>query len=387
MSRIDDLIAEYCPNGVERKPLGAIAKLYRGNGLQKKDFTDKGIGCIHYGQIYTRYDTFTSQTISFVDKKLADKLLKVHPNDLIVTATSENLEDVCKAVAWLGGSDIVTGGHSIVVRHHQNAKYLSYYFQTLDFFQRKRAYVHGTKVMEIKKDDLAKIVVPVPPLPVQEEIARILDSFSSLEAELEAELEARRKQYAYYRNELLTFDGERVQWLKLGEAAFINKGTYITKKQVIPGNIPVILGGVEPAYWHSESNHDGEGIVISRSGANAGFASYWNEPIFVSDGFVLDAKPGIDMRFLFHVLKKQQAKLHSMTRGSGVPHINSKMLANNVAIPVPPLEEQRHVVSILDRFDKLTNDLSSGLPAEIEARRKQYEYYRDRLLSFAELAV
>lgn len=379
MSRIDDLIAEYCPNGVERKPLGAIAKLYRGNGLQKKDFTDKGIGCIHYGQIYTRYDTFTSQTISFVDKKLADKLLKVHPNDLIVTATSENLEDVCKAVAWLGGSDIVTGGHSIVVRHHQNAKYLSYYFQTLDFFQRKRAYVHGTKVMEIKKDDLAKIVVPVPPLPVQEEIVRILDSFSSLEA--------RRKQYAYYRNELLTFDRERVQWLKLGEAAFINKGTYITKKQVIPGNIPVILGGVEPAYWHSESNHDGEGIVISRSGANAGFASYWNEPIFVSDGFVLDAKPGIDMRFLFHVLKKQQAKLHSMKRGSGVPHINSKMLANNVAIPVPPLEEQQHVVSILDRFDKLTNDLSSGLPAEIEARRKQYEYYRDRLLSFDELAV
>lgn len=205
MSRIDDLIAEYCPNGVERKPLGAIAKLYRGNGLQKKDFTDKGIGCIHYGQIYTRYDTFTSQTISFVDKKLADKLLKVHPNDLIVTATSENLEDVCKAVAWLGGSDIVTGGHSIVVRHHQNAKYLSYYFQTLDFFQRKRAYVHGTKVMEIKKDDLVKIVVPVPPLPVQEEIVRILDSFSSLEAELEA----RRKQYAYYRNELLTFDRER----------------------------------------------------------------------------------------------------------------------------------------------------------------------------------
>jgi len=387
MSRIDDLIAEYCPDGVECKPLGAIAKLYRGNGLQKKDFTDKGIGCIHYGQIYTRYDTFTSQTISFVDKKLADKLLKVHPNDLIVTATSENLEDVCKAVAWLGGSDIVTGGHSIVVRHHQNAKYLSYYFQTLDFFQRKRAYVHGTKVMEIKKDDLAKIVVPVPPLPVQEEIVRILDSFSSLEAELEAELEARRKQYAYYRNELLTFDRERVQWLKLGEAAFINKGTYITKKQVIPGNIPVILGGVEPAYWHSESNHDGEGIVISRSGANAGFASYWNEPIFVSDGFVLDAKPGIDMRFLFHVLKKQQAKLHSMKRGSGVPHINSKMLANNVAIPVPPLEEQQHVVSILDRFDKLTNDLSSGLPAEIEARRKQYEYYRDRLLSFDELAV
>lgn len=386
MSRIDDLIAEYCPNGVERKPLGAIAKLYRGNGLQKKDFTDKGIGCIHYGQIYTRYDTFTSQTISFVDKKLADKLLKVHPNDLIVTATSENLEDVCKAVAWLGGSDIVTGGHSIVVRHHQNAKYLSYYFQTLDFFQRKRAYVHGTKVMEIKKDDLVKIVVPVPPLPVQEEIVRILDSFSSLEAELEAELEARRKQYAYYRNELLTFDRESPM-AKTRRSGFYQQRHVYYEKTGYSREYTSHTGGVEPAYWHSESNHDGEGIVISRSGANAGFASYWNEPIFVSDGFVLDAKPGIDMRFLFHVLKKQQAKLHSMKRGSGVPHINSKMLANNVAIPVPPLEEQQHVVSILDRFDKLTNDLSSGLPAEIEARRKQYEYYRDRLLSFDELAV
>ena len=378
MSRIDDLIAEYCPNGVERKPLGAIAKLYRGNGLQKKDFTDKGIGCIHYGQIYTRYDTFTSQTISFVDKKLADKLLKVHPNDLIVTATSENLEDVCKAVAWLGGSDIVTGGHSIVVRHHQNAKYLSYYFQTLDFFQRKRAYVHGTKVMEIKKDDLVKIVVPVPPLPVQEEIVRILDSFSSLEA--------RRKQYAYYRNELLTFDRESPM-AKTRRSGFYQQRHVYYEKTGYSREYTSHTGGVEPAYWHSESNHDGEGIVISRSGANAGFASYWNEPIFVSDGFVLDAKPGIDMRFLFHVLKKQQAKLHSMKRGSGVPHINSKMLANNVAIPVPPLEEQQHVVSILDRFDKLTNDLSSGLPAEIEARRKQYEYYRDRLLSFDELAV
>lgn len=205
MSRIDELIAQHCPDGVERKPLGAIADLYRGNGLQKKDFTDNGVGCIHYGQIYTRYGTFATKTISFVDEDLAAKLLKVHPNDLIVTATSENLEDVCKTVAWLGDTDIVTGGHSIVVRHHQNAKYLAYYFQTRDFFQAKRAYVHGTKVMEIKKDDLAKIIVPVPPLPVQEEIVRILDSFSALEAELEA----RRKQYAHYRDELLKFDRER----------------------------------------------------------------------------------------------------------------------------------------------------------------------------------
>lgn len=387
MSRIDDLIAEYCPDGVKHQTLGEIGEFIRGNGIQKRDFRDSGFGCIHYGQIYTYYGLFADHTKSFIDPNLAEKRKKAYKGDLVIATTSENEEDVCKACAWLGEEPIAISGDAYIFRHHQNPKYISYCFQSELFQSQKKKYITGTKVLRVNGDAMAKIHVPVPPLPVQEEIVRILDSFSSLEAELEAELEARRKQYAYYRNELLTFDRERVQWLKLGEAAFINKGTYITKKQVIPGNIPVILGGVEPAYWHSESNHDGEGIVISRSGANAGFASYWNEPIFVSDGFVLDAKPGIDMRFLFHVLKKQQAKLHSMKRGSGVPHINSKMLANNVAIPVPPLEEQQHVVSILDRFDKLTNDLSSGLPAEIEARRKQYEYYRDRLLSFDELAV
>lgn len=386
MSRIDDLIAEYCPNGVERKPLGAIAKLYRGNGLQKKDFTDKGIGCIHYGQIYTRYDTFTSQTISFVDKKLADKLLKVHPNDLIVTATSENLEDVCKAVAWLGGSDIVTGGHSIVVRHHQNAKYLSYYFQTLDFFQRKRAYVHGTKVMEIKKDDLAKIVVPVPPLPVQEEIVRILDSFSSLEAELEAELEARRKQYTHYRDELLKF--ERVLIASLGELCKISVG----RKNGTAGEFgeyPYVNAGTSMSGFVNEWSEEGDCVTTpSRGQGGMGFVAYqasrfWCGPLC----YVMRSKHSdVMIKYVYYYLCSHKADILGLVHEGGTPAINKSELAG-LRILVPPFEEQRRIVSILDRFDKLTNDLSSGLPAEIEARRKQYEYYRDRLLSFDELAV
>ena len=386
MSRIDDLIAEYCPNGVERKPLGAIAKLYRGNGLQKKDFTDKGIGCIHYGQIYTRYDTFTSQTISFVDKKLADKLLKVHPNDLIVTATSENLEDVCKAVAWLGGSDIVTGGHSIVVRHHQNAKYLSYYFQTLDFFQRKRAYVHGTKVMEIKKDDLAKIVVPVPPLPVQEEIVRILDSFSSLEAELEAELEAPRKQYTHYRDELLKF--ERVLIASLGELCKISVG----RKNGTAGEFgeyPYVNAGTSMSGFVNEWSEEGDCVTTpSRGQGGMGFVAYqasrfWCGPLC----YVMRSKHSdVMIKYVYYYLCSHKADILGLVHEGGTPAINKSELAG-LRILVPPFEEQQRIVSILDRFDKLTNDLSSGLPAEIEARHKQYEYYRDRLLSFDELAA
>ena len=396
MSRIDDLIAEYCPDGVERRPLGAIAKLYRGNGLQKKDFTDKGIGCIHYGQIYTRYNTFTAQTISFVDKKLADKLLKVHPNDLIVTATSENLEDVCKAVAWLGESDIVTGGHSIVVRHHQNAKYLSYYFQTLDFFQRKRAYVHGTKVMEIKKDDLAKIAIPIPPLPVQEEIVRILDSFSSLEAELEAELETRRKQYAYYRNELLSqsnleaLDGRPIAKKTMGDLFDMKAGIHINGKLISEvenkeASIPCYGGNGIRGYVR-EANQTGTALLIGRQGALCGNVCLASGAFYATEHAVVTRcddrliLPG----YAFYMLTNRN--LNQYKSAGAQPGLAVGKL-RGIEFPVPSLATQQKVVDILDRFDALTTSLTDGLPAEIEARRKQHEYYRDRLLSFDELAV
>lgn len=370
MSRINDLIAEYCPDGVEYRELAELVDYQQPSP---------------YIVSSTNYDDSFSLPVLTAGQSF---ILGYSDDDQgIFYASAERpviiFDDFTTSFHWVDFDFKVKSSAIKMLRIKPNVdcsfRYVYYAMSRIQYVPKE----HSRQWISI----YSTFKIPVPPLPVQEEVVRILDSFSSLEAELEAELEARRKQYAYYRNELLTFDRERVQWLKLGDATFINKGTYITKKQVIPGNIPVILGGVEPAYWHSESNHDGEGIVISRSGANAGFASYWNEPIFVSDGFVLDAKEGVNVRFLFHVLKKEQEKLHSMKRGSGVPHINSKMLANDVVVPVPPLEEQHQIVSILDRFDKLTNDLSSGLPAEIEARRKQYEYYRDRLLSFDELAV
>jgi type I restriction enzyme S subunit len=208
MSQIDKLIAELCPNGVEFKAIGDFGELVRGNGMPKTDFVESGVGCIHYGQIYTHYGIWTTETKSFVPAAKAARLAKVDPGDLVITNTSENIEDVCKAVAWIGKSQIVTGGHATVLKHNQDPKYLSYYLQTPKFFAEKKKHATGTKVIDVSAKSLAKIKIPVPPLEVQREIVNILDAFTKLEAELEAELEARRRQYKYYRDALLTF-GER----------------------------------------------------------------------------------------------------------------------------------------------------------------------------------
>ena len=209
MSRIDDLIRQHCPNGVEYRALGELGQLVRGNGMPKSDFVESGVGCIHYGQIYTVYGAWATETISFVPPEKAARLAPVAPGDLIITNTSENLDDVCKAVAWLGSSTIVTGGHATVFKHGQDPKFVSYYLQTPQFFEEKRRLATGTKVIDVSAKSLAKIRIPVPPLEVQREIVRVLDLFQSLEAELEAELEARRRQYAHYRDSLLSFERER----------------------------------------------------------------------------------------------------------------------------------------------------------------------------------
>lgn len=194
---------------IQWKKMGEIGTFIRGNGLQKKDFTESGVGCIHYGQIYTHYGTFADKTKSFVSEELAKSLLKVESGDIVLACTSENIEDVAKAVAWLGKDTIVTGGHSVVFKHKENAKYIAYFFQTALFFNQKKKYAYGAKVIDIKTDDLAKIEIPIPPMELQEKIVAILDRFETLVNDLSkglpAEIEAVKAQYEYYRNKLLTF--------------------------------------------------------------------------------------------------------------------------------------------------------------------------------------
>lgn len=202
MSKIDELTKRLCPDGVEYRALGEFASVDRGGSFQKKDFTDEGMPCIHYGQIYTLYGLHVSETLTFVAPDVFSKSKKAHPGDVVMAVTSENMEDVCKCITWLGQSDVAVSGHTAIIRHDQNPKFMTYYFRSSAFEADKRRLAHGTKVIEVTPAKLLDVRIPVPPMEVQEEIVRVLDSF----AELEAELEARRRQYAYYRDKLLSFE-------------------------------------------------------------------------------------------------------------------------------------------------------------------------------------
>ena len=153
---------------------------------------------------------FVDKTLKYISEELREKQKMAMPNDIIMAVTSENIEDVCKCVAWLGESEVAVSGHTAIIHHSQNTKYMTYYFHTEMFAAQKRRLAHGTKVIEVTPDKLADVVLPVPPIPVQAEIVRILDAFTELTDKLTAELAARQKQYEYYRDKLLTFDNEEI---------------------------------------------------------------------------------------------------------------------------------------------------------------------------------
>ncbi|RVZ44144.1 restriction endonuclease subunit S, partial [Helicobacter pylori] len=185
---------------------------------------------------------------------------------------------------------------------------------------------------------------------------------------------------------LQTLAPKGVGFRKLGEVCDFQKGKSITKKAVTFGKVPVISGGRQPAYYHNEANRSGETIAISSSGVYAGYVSYWDIPVFLADSFSVSPKQKtLIPKYLFHYLTTQQDAIHATKSTGGIPHVYSKDL-QNFLIPIPPLEIQQEIVKILDQFLALTTDLLAGIPAEIKARKKQYEYYREKLLAFKPLA-
>lgn len=387
---------------VEWKPLGEVGLLVRGNGLQKKDFTENGVPAIHYGQIYTYYGNQTDKTLSFVSPELAEKLKKVDKGDVVITNTSENIEDVGKALLYLGEEQAVTGGHATIFKPSKEivGKFFVYFTQTEIFDKAKRKFAKGTKVIDVSATDMAKIKIPIPPLETQQKIVKILDKFTELEATLEATLEAelalRKRQYRYYRDFLLDFDNQiggggiaygykgRLKdavWKTLGEVVNIKNGK--DWKNLSSGDIPVYGSGGVMGYVDTFA-YDKPSVLIPRKGSitNIFYVDFpfWNvDTIYYTEIDTSKLKP----KFFYYFMRT--IDLMALDTGSGRPSLTQTIL-NKIKIPIPPLPEQEKIVAILDKFDILTHFISEGLPYEIALRRKQYEYYRGQLLSFPKAA-
>ena len=192
--------------------IGEIATIMRGGNFQKKDFVEEGKPCIHYGQMYTHFGVYADKTLTFVSDEVFAKSKQAVQGDIVMAVTSENVDDVCKCTAWLGKDTIAVSGHTAIIHHDQNAKYLSYFFHSSAFYNQKIKLAHGTKVIEVTPDKLNGIAIDLPSLNEQERIVSILDRFDSLCNDitkgLPAEIEARQKQYEYYRDKLLSFKAE-----------------------------------------------------------------------------------------------------------------------------------------------------------------------------------
>jgi type I restriction enzyme, S subunit len=375
---------------VEWLPLGEIGQFIRGNGLQKKDFIETGFPAIHYGQIYTKYGLSADETFTYISEELAKKLRKAERNDLLLATTSENDDDVVKPLAWLGNQSAISGD-MMLFRHEQNVKYLAHYFLTEAFQAQKRKYITGAKVRRVSSGDLSKIVVPIPcpknpekSLAIQAEIVRILDAFTAMTAELTAELNMRKKQYSHYQFELLKFT-ETTQQLSIGECCDINKGATPIKKAT-PGKYPLVAT-TEERQSSSEYQFDCPAVCVPLiSSRGHGVASidriYYQDDKFALGNILCAITPKdsevLSAKFLrYYLFDKKDVLLVPLMRGGANVSLTMDSL-KKVKIPIPPIADQQRIVRALDKFDEFVK----ALPREIELRQKQYEYYRDLLLSF-----
>ncbi|MDC7087698.1 restriction endonuclease subunit S [Corynebacterium pseudodiphtheriticum] len=379
MSRVDELIKKLCPNGVEFVPLNSVAELQRGNSITKKSINDGNVPVVAGGRSIAYFHDTANRD-----------------GETIVVAGSGAYAGF---VSWWEVPIFVSDAFSIKVNQSElDAKYCFY------FLKHKQETLHnlkrGSGVAHVYPKDVGILKIPVPPLEIQHEIARILDKFTQLEAELEAELEARRKQYAHYRDQLLTFPETGGQPLKLAEVcrSIRSGGTPNSKKrEFYGGNVPwvrtqdvdfnvinepsasITAEAVEAssAKWIPKNS-----VIVAMYGATAAKVAINAIPVTTNQACCnLEIDPEIaDFKYVFYWLSSRYLELKSKGAGSQA-NINSKVI-KNFPIVLPPLEEQRRIVAILDKFDALVNDISTGLPAEIAARRRQYEYYRDKLLSF-----
>lgn len=374
MSKLDELIEQYCPDGVEWKPLTECCNILDG---KRKPITK---GARQSGP-YPYYGANGIQ--DWVADYIFDgTYVLIGEDGSVITPNGTPIVNWAHGKIWVNNH-----AHIIAEKTGVLLRFLFYYIQIIDIHN----LVHGN-IPKLTQGDLKELEIPVPPLPVQEEIVRILDTFTELQAELQAELQKRKQQYSYYLDNLLNFNNinrggcqAEVRWMKIGDICDVFTGGEVPMGS-IKGNtsfgsfIYPIWGNGKDIYGYATTYQiDKDAVCISSIGANSG-AVFFHKAYFtpiIRLKVLIPRNQGISVRYLFYIL----SFVGFDVKKSSVPNMNSNEVKQKV-IPIPSLVEQQRIVSILDRFDTLTTDLTQGLPAEIEKRRQQYEYYRDKLLTF-----
>lgn len=409
---IDELIAELCPEGVEFKEVGSIAAYSdtRVDASELDETTFVGVDNLLPNTAGKASASYMPNTARLTAYEVGDILLG-------------NIRPYLKKI-WLADNNGGCSGDVLAIRiaeahrPHLMSEFLYRLLASDVFFAYNMQHAKGAKMPRGSKEAILKYRIPIPPLEVQHEIVKVLDTFTQLEAELEAELEARRRQYQYYRDTLLSFDADvshegtkarskAVRWATLGEIGEFIRGRRFTKADYVEEGIPCIhYGDIYTQYGTSATvtasyvradmastlrfAKPGDLVIagVGETVEDVGKAVAWlgvGEVAIHDDCFLF--RHSLNPKFVSYCF--QTKNLHG-EKGKYVARAKVKRLSSEnlgkLVIPVPPLEEQKRIVAILDKFDALVNDLSSGLPAEIQARRRQYEYYRDRLLTFKEAA-
>lgn len=404
---IAQLIQQYCPDGVEYKHLGDICAI-KGRigfrGYTRNDQVKEGEGALSLSPINIqdgRMD-YTKGTYITWEKYEESPEIMTYNGDIIFCKTASVgktalVKDLpCKATI---------NPQLVVLKDIQcNAPFLAYVLEA-DTIQKKVVSLAGVgSVPNISQKALSDIEIPLPPLPVQEAIVNILDRFAVYAAELQAELQARQQQYNYYRDTLLSFDGrDDVEWVTI-DLLFHRKNGYTPSKnnndywtggtipwfrmEDIRANGRVLTDSIQKIH-HSAVKKNGlikAGSIIVATSATIGEHALVKVDCMTNQRFTcLTVKDEythrVDTMFLFYYMFKVDEWCKTHTVQGNFPGVDMSQFPN-VLIPLPDIDEQRKIASTLDRFDTLVNDLSQGLPAEIEARQQQYEYYRDQLLTF-----
>lgn len=380
LDSINRVVQAFCSEGVPYKSVSEIAKICRGQ-VMSKDFLRDNAG---------EYPVYSSQTDN---DGMLGKITTYMFDGEYLTWTTDGAN--AGTVFYRKGKFSVTNvcGVIDVTDETISTKYLFYVLN-----REAPQYVNkGMGNPKLMSNVMAKIRIPIPPLAVQQEIVRILDSFTELTTELNekltAELTARRKQYEHYRDELLSSNaprwGNKVIQRRLSEVADISTGSSNTDDAIENGLYPFYVRSQEPLA-KNEYEFDEEAIITAGDGVGVGKVFHYVKGKFALHQRAYRIHPTADTlngRFLYHYfIAKFPAYIGKQMYQGSVPSIRRPML-NNFEVLIPPIEVQQQIVDILDRFDLICSNLTSGLPAEIAARQKQYEYYRDKLLTFKELDV